>query len=51
LIDDLLKPEAHRKVRLEIGGESREVDAYGLEDAIVWGMTERILTDLVSSLK
>jgi len=49
-LEDILKPEAHHRVRLEVAGQSREVEAYELEDAIVWGMTERILTDLVSSL-
>jgi 8-oxo-dGTP pyrophosphatase MutT (NUDIX family) len=47
-IDYLLRPGTHHPVRLEISGQSRQVQAYQLEDGIVWGMTERILTGLVS---
>jgi 8-oxo-dGTP pyrophosphatase MutT (NUDIX family) len=50
-LDDLLNPAAHHSVRLEVAGQSRAVDAYELEDAIVWGMTERILTDLLQLLR
>jgi 8-oxo-dGTP pyrophosphatase MutT (NUDIX family) len=46
-VEDLMKPGAHHLVRLELAGQSREVLAYQLEDGIVWGMTERILTDLL----
>jgi 8-oxo-dGTP pyrophosphatase MutT (NUDIX family) len=49
-LDDLLQPGAHHLVRLEVAGQSREVQAYQLDDAIVWGMTERILTDLLRQL-
>jgi 8-oxo-dGTP pyrophosphatase MutT (NUDIX family) len=48
IIDHLLRPETHHPVRLEISGQSRQVQAYQLEDGIVWGMTERILTGLIS---
>ena len=51
LVDDLLRPEAHHPVRLDVAGQSREVAAYELEGAIVWGMTERILTDLLRKLR
>jgi hypothetical protein len=51
VLDDLLKPGAHHLVRLEVAGESREVQAYQLDDGIVWGMTERILTDLLYQLR
>jgi 8-oxo-dGTP pyrophosphatase MutT (NUDIX family) len=47
-IDYLLRADTHHPVRLEISGQSRQVQAYQLEDGIVWGMTERILTGLVS---
>jgi 8-oxo-dGTP pyrophosphatase MutT (NUDIX family) len=47
-IDYLLRPNTHHPVRLDIGGQSRQVQAYQLEDGIVWGMTERILTSLIS---
>jgi 8-oxo-dGTP pyrophosphatase MutT (NUDIX family) len=51
VLDDLLKLGAHHLVRLEVAGESREVQAYQLDDGIVWGMTERILTDLLHQLR
>jgi 8-oxo-dGTP pyrophosphatase MutT (NUDIX family) len=47
-IDYLLRPDTHHPVRLDVGGQSRRVQAYQLEDGIVWGMTERILTGLIS---
>jgi 8-oxo-dGTP pyrophosphatase MutT (NUDIX family) len=47
-IDHLLRSVTHHTVRLDVDGESRQVQAYQLEDGIVWGMTERILTDLIS---
>lgn len=49
-IDHFLRADTHHPVRLEIGGQSRQVQAYQLEDGIVWGMTERILTNLISIL-
>jgi 8-oxo-dGTP pyrophosphatase MutT (NUDIX family) len=50
-LDDLLRPERHHSVRLQVAGESREVQAYQLDDAIVWGMTERILSSLLEYLR
>jgi 8-oxo-dGTP pyrophosphatase MutT (NUDIX family) len=50
-LDDLLRPERHHAVWLEVAGESRQVQAYQLENAVVWGMTERILTSLIRRLK
>jgi len=50
-LDHLLHPETYRSVRLEIRGERRVVAAYRLDDAIVWGMTERILTTLLEHLR
>ncbi len=47
---ELLRPHAYHQVRLEVAGQPREVPAYQLEDGIVWGMTERILTDLFTYL-
>ena len=47
-ISHLLHPGTHHTVRLEVAGQSRQVAAYELADGIVWGMTERILTNLVS---
>ncbi len=49
-VDHFLRADTHHPVRLEIAGESRQVQAYELENGIVWGMTERILTSLVSLL-
>jgi 8-oxo-dGTP pyrophosphatase MutT (NUDIX family) len=49
-LDRLLLPESRRRVKVEIQGGSREVEAFHLEDAIVWGMTERILSDLAKVL-
>ena len=50
LLDDLMRPGAHHPVLVDIAGESREVMAYQLEEAVVWGMTERILSSLVRHL-
>jgi 8-oxo-dGTP pyrophosphatase MutT (NUDIX family) len=50
-LEQLLRPEAHHAVRLEVAGQSREVQAYQLEDGIVWGMTERVLTSLCNFLR
>jgi 8-oxo-dGTP pyrophosphatase MutT (NUDIX family) len=47
---DLMEPGAHRPVKLEVAGQSREVQAYQLQDAVIWGMTERILTALLHEL-
>jgi len=49
-LDQLLHPETYQSVRLDVRGESHEVPAYRLEDAVVWGMTERILTGLLKKL-
>jgi 8-oxo-dGTP pyrophosphatase MutT (NUDIX family) len=49
-LDDLLRPEAHREVNVEVGGESRKVWAYLLQAGVVWGMTERILGGFVEHL-
>jgi 8-oxo-dGTP pyrophosphatase MutT (NUDIX family) len=47
----LLLPETHHLVRLDVAGESRLVEAYELSNGIVWGMTERILTQLLNYLR
>jgi 8-oxo-dGTP pyrophosphatase MutT (NUDIX family) len=49
-LDYLLRTGTHHTVRLEVGGQSRHVQAYELDEGIVWGMTERILTSLVQQL-
>lgn len=50
-LDHLLHPRNYHSVRLEIRGESRDMPAYQLEDAIVWGMTERIITSLLAQIR
>jgi 8-oxo-dGTP pyrophosphatase MutT (NUDIX family) len=50
-LDQLLHPETYHSVRLEIRGESRDVPAYQVEEATIWGMTERILTSLLRHLR
>jgi len=50
-LDLLLHPDTYHSVRLEIQGESREFPAYRLDDSVVWGMTERILTGLLEHLR
>lgn len=50
LLDRLLHRDTYHSVRLEISGESRDVPAYELDDGIVWGLTERILTPLLERL-
>jgi 8-oxo-dGTP pyrophosphatase MutT (NUDIX family) len=47
----LVKPGTHHPVRLEVAGQSRVVQAYQLEDGIVWGMTERILSSLLAQFQ
>ena len=49
-LDRLLHPESRRRAQVEIHGGRREVEAYHLEDSIVWGMTERILSSLAAHL-
>jgi 8-oxo-dGTP pyrophosphatase MutT (NUDIX family) len=46
----LLRADTHHPVRLEVAGHSRQVQAYQLDDAIIWGMTERILTSFLRHL-
>jgi 8-oxo-dGTP pyrophosphatase MutT (NUDIX family) len=50
-VDHLLRRETYRPVQLELRGETREFPAYHLEDAFVWGMTERILSDLLEEFR
>ena len=48
--DHLLHPATYHSVRIQIRGEHRDVPAYQLDDAIVWGMTERVVTGLLAHL-
>ncbi len=50
-LDLLLQPDIYSSVRLEIRGEHREFPAYQLDDSIVWGMTERIVSSLMLHLR
>ncbi len=50
-LDRLLHPETYQTVEFDIRGERREFQAYRLEEAVVWGMTERILTGLFEHLQ
>jgi 8-oxo-dGTP pyrophosphatase MutT (NUDIX family) len=50
-LDHLLHPETYHSARLEIRGEPRDFPAYWVEESIVWGMTERIVTALLGQLR
>jgi 8-oxo-dGTP pyrophosphatase MutT (NUDIX family) len=50
-VSHLLNPGTHHPIQLEVGGQSRVVQAYQLDDAIIWGMTERIITSLLQQLR
>lgn len=49
--DHLLDPTTYHMARLDVRGAPRELPAYRLEETIVWGMTERILTGLLDQLR
>jgi 8-oxo-dGTP pyrophosphatase MutT (NUDIX family) len=49
-LDHLLNPATYHPVWIQIRGEHREVPAYQLDDAIIWGMTERVVTGLLAHL-
>jgi 8-oxo-dGTP pyrophosphatase MutT (NUDIX family) len=49
-VDHLLHADTHHPVRLDVAGQSRLVPAYQLDNGIVWGMTERILSSLLRQL-
>jgi 8-oxo-dGTP pyrophosphatase MutT (NUDIX family) len=50
-LDLLLDPVTYNSIRLDIRGESREFPAYQLDDSVVWGMTERIISSLLFHLR
>lgn len=50
-LEHLLHPATYHAVRIQLRGEDREFPAYQLEDAIVWGLTERVLTGLLAHLR
>ena len=49
-LERLLRADTHHTVRLDVAGQSRQVQAYQLDDAVIWGMTERILTSFLQHL-
>jgi 8-oxo-dGTP pyrophosphatase MutT (NUDIX family) len=51
LLDHLLHPETYHSARIEIRGSPRDFPAYRLEESIIWGMTERIVTGLLELLR
>jgi 8-oxo-dGTP pyrophosphatase MutT (NUDIX family) len=46
-LETLLHPETYASVELEVLGGLRRVSAFRLAEGTVWGMTERILSDLL----
>jgi 8-oxo-dGTP pyrophosphatase MutT (NUDIX family) len=50
-LDLLLQPQTYASIRLDIRGESREFQAYRVDDSVVWGMTERIVSSLLLHLR
>jgi 8-oxo-dGTP pyrophosphatase MutT (NUDIX family) len=49
-LDTLLHPDTYTTVTLHLHGIDRVVQGYQVADALVWGMTERILHSLLSLL-
>ncbi len=50
-LDDLLSPGAYHPVRLNVAQQIRDFPAYQVENALIWGMTERILTNLLDHVR
>ena len=50
-LDDLLKPGAYHPVQLTVAQQTRDFPAYHIENALIWGMTERILTNLLDYVR
>ena len=50
-LDELRRPERRHLVTLEVAGSTRQVPAFRLDEGIVWGMTERILADLIEQFR
>jgi 8-oxo-dGTP pyrophosphatase MutT (NUDIX family) len=50
-LDHLLHPDTYQEALLDIGGEQRGFPAYRLDDAIVWGLTERVVSGLLELLR
>jgi 8-oxo-dGTP pyrophosphatase MutT (NUDIX family) len=50
-LDRLLAPDTYRTIRIQIRGETRDMPAYHLDGGVVWGMTERVITGLLTHLR
>jgi len=46
-LDHLLDSGTHDTVELDIRGERRQFAAYRVDEGVVWGLTERIVSDLL----
>jgi hypothetical protein len=49
-LDHLLDAGAQETFETEIRGELRQFAAYRVDEGIVWGLTERIVSDLLRFL-
>ena len=49
-VHDLLRPEAYHALIIQAGEVQRSYPAYRLGERVVWGMTERIVTPLLTLL-
>lgn len=49
-VRDLLRPEAYHAMIVQAGEVQRSYQAYRLGERVVWGMTERIVTPLLTLL-
>ena len=49
-LDHLLDSGTHDTVELDIRGERRQFAAYRVDEGVVWGLTERIVSDLLRLL-
>jgi 8-oxo-dGTP pyrophosphatase MutT (NUDIX family) len=48
-LDRLIVPDTYRTATLQVRGAPRDVQGYHLDEGLLWGMTERILTPLVDA--
>ena len=46
-LDHLLDSGTHDTIELDIRGERRQFAAYRVDEGVVWGLTERIVSDLL----
>jgi 8-oxo-dGTP pyrophosphatase MutT (NUDIX family) len=50
-LEHLLHPDTYHQAHLDIGGEQRAFPAYRLDDAILWGLTERVVSALLELIR